>query len=343
MENDRIQPKGSEDGAEANIGADIPTAPRTLEEFIQAVHALQAQPKPAPVRLAQRIVMAMQSVGSIAKSGENKDQHYKYQKAADIFEAAQAAFVEHGICLLADEGMIEWPDPLTTKSGATMFICRVSMEYTLEDVMSGERKIFHSTGVGFDTSDKALNKGKTMAEKYFLKQLLLIGEEEDDADADTPEETQQPACPVCGVVGAIIKGKPEYGGGWLCFQKKGGCGAKFATYPTLREQKKVEDKPAHKRPQSTPKSETASEPAPPPESGSESTGEAIVTDSVEFDQEILDLRDMCEQTKFPGGMAKFLGIFKVNKEVNLSEQDRKKIRETLTRRAALIEKGDIKI
>lgn len=34
-------------------------------------------------------------------------------------------------------------------------------------------------------------------------------------------------CPKCGAE-SIIKGKTEYGGGWLCFQKKGGCGAKFA-------------------------------------------------------------------------------------------------------------------
>jgi hypothetical protein len=33
-------------------------------------------------------------------------------------------------------------------------------------------------------------------------------------------------CPDCGK-DAIIKGKEQYGGGWLCFGKKGGCGAKF--------------------------------------------------------------------------------------------------------------------
>jgi len=33
-------------------------------------------------------------------------------------------------------------------------------------------------------------------------------------------------CPACGKE-AIIKGKAEYGGGWLCFKKKEGCGAKF--------------------------------------------------------------------------------------------------------------------
>jgi hypothetical protein len=33
-------------------------------------------------------------------------------------------------------------------------------------------------------------------------------------------------CPKCGKP-AIIRGREEYGGGWLCFAKKGGCGAKF--------------------------------------------------------------------------------------------------------------------
>lgn len=34
-------------------------------------------------------------------------------------------------------------------------------------------------------------------------------------------------CPACNQA-AIIKGKAEYGGGWLCFKKQGGCGAKYA-------------------------------------------------------------------------------------------------------------------
>lgn len=37
----------------------------------------------------------------------------------------------------------------------------------------------------------------------------------------------QRKCPECGKP-AIIKGKTEYGGGFVCFKKKDGCGAKFA-------------------------------------------------------------------------------------------------------------------
>lgn len=38
--------------------------------------------------------------------------------------------------------------------------------------------------------------------------------------------TSQRKCPTCGKE-TIIKGKEEYGGGFICFGKKGGCGAKF--------------------------------------------------------------------------------------------------------------------
>jgi hypothetical protein len=34
------------------------------------------------------------------------------------------------------------------------------------------------------------------------------------------------SCPHCGQA-AIIKGKEQYGGGWVCFKNKGGCGARF--------------------------------------------------------------------------------------------------------------------
>ena len=38
--------------------------------------------------------------------------------------------------------------------------------------------------------------------------------------------TGQRKCPQCGKE-TIIKGNEKYGGGWLCYQKKGGCGAKY--------------------------------------------------------------------------------------------------------------------
>ena len=39
-------------------------------------------------------------------------------------------------------------------------------------------------------------------------------------------------CPACGK-DAIIRGKTEYGGGWVCFKKKDGCGSKFSENDAL--------------------------------------------------------------------------------------------------------------
>lgn len=54
-------------------------------------------------------------------------------------------------------------------------------------------------------------------------------------------------CPKCGKE-TIIKGKAEYGGGWLCFGKKGGCGAKWpdgaAEIESQSEAKVEHDNPA---------------------------------------------------------------------------------------------------
>ena len=36
------------------------------------------------------------------------------------------------------------------------------------------------------------------------------------------------SCPQCRKPGTVIKGRAEFGGGWLCWPKKGGCGARFA-------------------------------------------------------------------------------------------------------------------
>ena len=49
---------------------------------------------------------------------------------------------------------------------------------------------------------------------------------------------QSRKCPTCGKE-TIIKGKAEYGGGWLCFKKKGGCGAKFQDGAQVIEKQEV--------------------------------------------------------------------------------------------------------
>lgn len=69
---------------------------------------------------------------------------------------------------------------------------------------------------------------------YLYRCRLLRGDvliAEGDASCNSREakyrwREAQRACPACGQA-AIIKGKEEFGGGWLCWKKKGGCGAKY--------------------------------------------------------------------------------------------------------------------
>lgn len=59
---------------------------------------------------------------------------------------------------------------------------------------------------------------------------LLIAESDGSCNSRESKYRYREAqriCPACSQA-AIIKGKEEYGGGWICFKKKGGCGAKFS-------------------------------------------------------------------------------------------------------------------
>jgi len=79
--------------------------------------------------------------------------------------------------------------------------------------------------------------GKEHGEPFFyyhyktklLRQGLVAGEGEGSCNSWETKyryRKSERVCPACGAE-AIIKGKAEYGGGWICFNKKGGCGAKY--------------------------------------------------------------------------------------------------------------------
>lgn len=72
------------------------------------------------------------------------------------------------------------------------------------------------------------------------KNGILLGEGVGSAnswEAKYRWRKQERTCPDCGTA-AIIRGREEYGGGWVCFTKKGGCGAKFkAGDPVIEKQK----------------------------------------------------------------------------------------------------------
>ena len=78
---------------------------------------------------------------------------------------------------------------------------------------------------------QAVGSAITYARRYSLSALLGLADETDDdgnvASGNAAHEEAAKTCPSCGRSGTIIRGKAEYGGGWVCWKTKGGCGAKL--------------------------------------------------------------------------------------------------------------------
>jgi len=71
----------------------------------------------------------------------------------------------------------------------------------------------------------------TYMRRYTLTGLLgVVADEDDDGNAASGNHAEfadrepSPNCPACANNKAVIAGKEEYGGGWLCWKNKGGCG-----------------------------------------------------------------------------------------------------------------------
>lgn len=107
------------------------------------------------------------------------------------------------------------PKPALMKAGAEKLslLFKMAPRFKIEmvDLGNGHREYRIVTELYHIISGKFLGEGlgssSTMETKHRYRNLAK-------------------KCPVCDGE-FIIKGKEEYGGGWLCFAKKGGCGAKF--------------------------------------------------------------------------------------------------------------------
>lgn len=175
-------------------------------------------------------------IGTIKKEDENPFFHSKYAGLPSILDAVDPILAKHGLLLLQPPGI---------ESGLPY----VSTEIT--HVESGESIEARYPLPGPEEPQK-LAAALTYARRCAIVSLLSLNVDEDDdgnAAAVAPSRPQAapaarsaPAsgggsgkkefgtCPDCGA-SAIIKGKAEFGGGYLCWKKEGGCGAKFQTDP----------------------------------------------------------------------------------------------------------------
>lgn len=139
-------------------------------------------------------------------------------------------YVKHHMVLGTDYGVIPGTaKPTLLKPGAEkltdLFRCTPSFDL-LEKIEDWDKNLFHYV---FRVRIASRDAGTVLAEGY--------------GSANSREgryrwRDARRLCPKCGK-DSIIKGKQEYGGGWICFVKKGGCGAKWSDGATEIESQQL--------------------------------------------------------------------------------------------------------
>lgn len=179
--------------------------------------------------IAPAFVLAQKAIGKVQKKFivEGKKFSYKYSDLTAVWDACADALHNNDISILQptrmEEGNVVVQTTLLHKSGEF-----IQGELTIKS----EQQTPQGEGSAF-----------TYARRYSLSALVGICPEDDDGQGAMGKPEMQPpqsksdnqgnpVCPACGGLDAVIKGKQEYGWGWVCFTKKGGCGAKWNTEST---------------------------------------------------------------------------------------------------------------
>lgn len=199
-------------------------------------------------QLAAALALAQGVIQHAEKDSQNPFFRSRYADLASVWNACRKP--------LSDNGLAVIQSPSTQFVGSPEFEVRPTRggdERTVVKVITRVTvltRLFHCSGEWVEsvmdtllpTGDpQSIGSAITYLRRYALSALVGVAPADDDAEEATshhapsgqPRPTTGPLapssamiCPACGKP-AIIKSKAEYGGGWICFEKKGGCGRKF--------------------------------------------------------------------------------------------------------------------
>ena len=181
--------------------------------------------------IAKAFVKCQGELEAAPKSADNPFFHSKYADLGSVVRATRPILAAHGLA-----------------------VTQTSVPTGIENYLEIETTLIHESGQYWGSLltmplDKPTPQGfgsaMTYGRRYAYSAILgVITEEDDDAEGATTRNgdsrpvqsrpTGNPDCPNCLSSEAVIKGKEEYGGGWVCWAKKGGCGINFqdGTEPT---------------------------------------------------------------------------------------------------------------
>jgi hypothetical protein len=170
------------------------------------------------------------------KDSKNPYYNSKYADLAAVIGAVRPSLNKHGIVLMQDISADLERQVAIVKTG--LYCGEQFFEIEIEAPAKGQSKKDEQSGLAGTKFDvQTIGAGTLYLRRYSVAAICgLAAEDDEEDDGNSLDHDNKPiskmaVCPRCGK-DAIIKGKEEYGGGWLCYKAKGGCGAKFDKDPT---------------------------------------------------------------------------------------------------------------
>lgn len=141
---------------------------------------------------ALRLLSVCESIPALEFSEYNPEGDFGYVKASQVYEAFRSKLFAQKILLLSNETDI-LRELLVSPDGYTYREIAIRVQFVVIDCLSAERMTFeqYGTGVSSLSTGYALYIAKTMAKKYFLRDLGMIPWAEGDQELqsrDLPAE-----------------------------------------------------------------------------------------------------------------------------------------------------------
>lgn len=196
---------------------------KTSEQVDKLAEALaKAQGEFTPIERTRTVTVNMKSGGSYT---------FDYAPLDVILHATMPALAKNGLSV-AWSADTEYKESSQFVTAEVMQTCRLMHA-------SGQWQEASVRLRTTETSPQGLGSVLTYGRRYSFEHVVgVVSETDDDGAAASGHESQAiprqrreplPACPSCGKQDAVIVGKAEYGGGLVCFDKKGGCKHSWGT------------------------------------------------------------------------------------------------------------------
>lgn len=139
--------------------------------------------------VVDRLRLAAQSIGTVAKTGHNSAQGYDFVEAAEVTRQARKALLDNGLVMTPEAIMIERDELTETSTGKKQQLITLRVAWEITDGVNVLPVV--SVGQGTDSGDKGAYKALTGAMKYAFIEALMLPTGDDPEKDEAPAPQQQ--------------------------------------------------------------------------------------------------------------------------------------------------------